>query len=79
MQQVGRHRLVAASALGLAGDRRIAELLVEDHAGDQHDADADGDRQFGADADVEPRQHGSDVKLEHRSIHGGQDALKPNR
>ncbi len=61
VQEVDRDRLIDASTLGLAGDRGVAELLVEDHAGDKQNAGADGNRQLCADADFELWQRRSDV------------------
>ena len=73
MQEFGGHRLVAAPALGLPCDRGVAELLVEDHGDDQHGAGADGDRQFGADAQCRER-----AELDHVASFAAKARARPN-
>jgi hypothetical protein len=63
----------------LAGNRRIAELLVEDHAGNQYGTSANRDRELGTNSEIQPRHRGQSAELDHQSILCRQDGLKPNR
>jgi hypothetical protein len=54
-QHIGGDELFVALQFGVPRHRGVADLLVGDHAGHEHDADADRDGELGADADVKPR------------------------
>ncbi len=69
-QHIGGDELFVALQFGVPRYRGVADLLVGDHAGHEHDADADRDGELGADADVEPGQHGREPQLAHRAARG---------